>query len=25
MEGACELAVPLRVDIKTGKNWDEAH
>jgi len=25
MEGACELAVPLRVDIKTGRNWDEAH
>jgi DNA polymerase-1 len=25
MEGVHELAVPLKVDIKTGKNWDEAH
>ena len=25
MEGVYELAVPLKVDIKTGKNWDEAH
>jgi len=25
MEGVYDLAVPLRVDIKTGRNWDEAH
>ncbi len=25
MESAIELAVPLLVDIGTGKNWDEAH
>ena len=25
MEGVYDLAVPLKVDIKTGKNWDEAH
>ncbi len=25
MEGVYPLRVPLRVDINTGKNWDEAH
>jgi DNA polymerase I len=25
MEGVFPLSVPLRVDIKSGKNWDEAH
>ena len=25
MVGAAELAVPLRVDLGTGANWDEAH
>lgn len=25
MEGAAELLLPLTVDIKTGKNWAEAH
>jgi DNA polymerase-1 len=25
MEGVLELAVPLRVEIAAGKNWDEAH
>jgi DNA polymerase I len=25
MEGAAELAVPLKVDLGTGANWDEAH
>jgi DNA polymerase-1 len=25
MEGAAKLAVPLKVDIGTGKNWLEAH
>jgi DNA polymerase-1 len=25
MEGVYELAVPLKVDIKTGRTWDEAH
>ncbi|MFO7652264.1 MAG: DNA polymerase I [Candidatus Krumholzibacteriia bacterium] len=25
MEGALELAVPLRVDLHTGSNWAEAH
>jgi len=25
MEGAAELAVPLKVDIGAGDNWDEAH
>jgi DNA polymerase I len=25
MAQAAELAVPLRVDVGTGKNWDEAH
>ncbi len=25
MEGVIELTVPLRVDISSGKNWDEAH
>jgi DNA polymerase-1 len=25
MTGAGELRVPLRVDIGTGANWDEAH
>ena len=25
MEGVHKLEVPLKVDIKTGKNWDEAH
>ena len=25
MEGAAELAVPLKVDVGTGRNWDEAH
>jgi DNA polymerase I len=25
MEGVHKLDVPLKVDIKTGKNWDEAH
>lgn len=25
MEGVHELLVPLKVDIKQGKNWDEAH
>jgi DNA polymerase-1 len=25
MEGVYRLDVPLKVDIKTGKNWDEAH
>ncbi|KFK92982.1 MULTISPECIES: DNA polymerase I [unclassified Serratia (in: enterobacteria)] len=25
MEGSMKLAVPLKVDIGVGKNWDEAH
>jgi DNA polymerase-1 len=25
MEGAMEMAVPLKVEICSGKNWDEAH
>ena len=25
MEGVLELAVPLRVEIAAGVNWDEAH
>ena len=25
MEGAMSLAVPLRVDVGTGKTWSEAH
>ncbi|HET57550.1 MAG TPA: DNA polymerase I, partial [Deltaproteobacteria bacterium] len=25
MEGVASLKVPLVVNIKTGKNWDEAH
>jgi DNA polymerase I len=25
MTGAAELSVPLRVDLGTGANWDEAH
>jgi DNA polymerase-1 len=25
MSGAAQLAVPLRVDVGTGANWDEAH
>jgi DNA polymerase-1 len=25
MHGAAELAVPLTVDVGTGRNWDEAH
>jgi DNA polymerase I len=25
MEGVHVLDVPLKVDVKTGKNWDEAH
>jgi DNA polymerase-1 len=25
MSGAAELAVPLKVDVGTGPNWDEAH
>ncbi len=25
MEGALELTVPLKVEIYSGKNWDEAH
>lgn len=25
MEGVYQLSVPLVVDVKTGKNWDEAH
>ena len=25
MVGAAELAVPLRIDLGTGANWDEAH
>ena len=25
MEGVYKLRVPLKVDIKVGKNWDEAH
>ena len=25
MEGVYPLAVPLKVDINKGKNWDEAH
>ena len=25
MNGAAELAVPLKVDAGDGKNWDEAH
>ncbi|MGD8746233.1 MAG: DNA polymerase, partial [Gammaproteobacteria bacterium] len=25
MSGAAELAVPLRVDVGRGANWDEAH
>jgi DNA polymerase-1 len=25
MEGVYELHVPLKVDVKVGKNWDEAH
>lgn len=24
MEGVCQLSIPLVVDVKTGKNWDEA-
>jgi DNA polymerase-1 len=24
MESAFQLSVPLKVDVKTGKNWDEA-
>jgi DNA polymerase-1 len=25
MAGAASLRVPLKVDVGTGKNWDEAH
>jgi DNA polymerase-1 len=25
MEGVAELAVPLRVELGLGLNWDEAH
>ena len=25
MQGAAELAVPLEIDMKQGKNWYEAH
>ena len=25
MEHALELSVPVKVDIGTGKNWEEAH
>jgi DNA polymerase-1 len=25
MEGVHKLRVPLKVDIKVGANWDEAH
>jgi DNA polymerase-1 len=25
MEGAADLAVPLKVDTGIGDNWDEAH
>jgi len=25
MMGAAELRVPLKVDVGTGMNWDEAH
>ncbi|WP_416261293.1 DNA polymerase I [Gibbsiella quercinecans] len=25
MEGSMQLAVPLKVDVGVGKNWDEAH
>jgi len=25
MTAAAELRVPLRVDVGTGANWDEAH
>ena len=25
MEGGFQLLVPLKVDVKVGKNWDEAH
>jgi DNA polymerase I-like protein with 3'-5' exonuclease and polymerase domains len=25
MAGAAELRVPLRIEIGTGANWDEAH
>jgi DNA polymerase-1 len=25
MAGAAELAVPLKVDVGVGRNWDEAH
>jgi len=25
MEHALDLSVPLKVDIGSGKNWDEAH
>jgi DNA polymerase-1 len=25
MEGVYRLDVPLKVDVKVGKNWDEAH
>ena len=24
MEGAVSLSVPLKVEVKAGKNWDEA-
>jgi DNA polymerase-1 len=25
MEGVLKLAVPIKVDVGIGKNWDEAH
>ena len=25
MNGAAELSVPLKVEVGTGSNWDEAH
>jgi len=25
MEGVRRLDVPLKVEVKTGRNWDEAH
>ncbi len=25
MEGVYPLDVPLKVDVKVGRNWDEAH
>ena len=25
MEGVVELLVPVKVDLASGRNWDEAH